>query len=1135
MTIFHGTKHNDTFDESSDTSSDTFDLFKGGEDTAIGGSGDDRFNMGASFDAGDRLDGGAGHDVVFLHGDYSAGVVLQDLTIQNIEAIRLGAGFDYNLTLANGNVANDAILSVDGSNLGAGNSMIIDASAVTAGHVWMTGGAGDDDLTGGAKGDRFHLELGGNDAVHAGGGADTIFMGGALTAADQIDGGAGNDTVALSGGDDIVLGANTLTSVETLTLSGGSFDIATNDGNVASGATLTVDATALTTAQALSFDGSAERDGSFVFEFGANFTTNDVITGGAGNDTLSFNGTYSSLAIASTNVTGIETLTFLGGNSYSGVTVTGDIAGGSTLTIDASAAGSLSIDLSGVTSTGYEVIGSAGNDTITGSSHVGGIFHLEAGGNDTFTGGAGVDDTFYMGASLTVADRIDGGTGGAFGAGSHNKVILDGDYSGGLVLGATTLTNIEILQFTAGHSYNITLNAATLTAYSNTFDGSALGAGDSLVIDGSAMATRTGTEFIGGAGNDVITANGGATIDISLGGDDTVHCASRDGVLAGAALTAADTIFGAGNTSLILDGDYSAGITLSNVTNISSIGLGHTHSYNITLAAGTATGGRGLTLSSDGPDSGTLIVDGSLSANNISFAADFGNRTLTGGSGSDFFEGLGSGTNILHGGGGNDAFKLFGQSIGGDDVIDGGTGNDTLELDGNYSGGLAISDANVNSIETIQFDGLDGGPYNITITGDISGSAALSLDGSLTNTHTPLTLDLTAATSASYVITGSPADDTIKFAGNFSASDSITCGGGNDTLELNGDYSLGITFGAATITGIDDITLADGHTYAFTENNGNVVSGATLTVDASALTGSNQLFFFGSAESDGHYAFIGGAGADDLEGGAQSDTFDLSRSDGAFALGNGGNDTFTVTLAAKLADDFIDGGSGSDTLVLNGDFSTQTTITASNVENIETLQLLGAANSYDLSAGDGITGAGTLTVDASAAANLNFDASGTTATAYVITGSAGADTITGGAKADTITGGAGADTLTGGGGADTFNYVAASDSNTSTGYDTIADLTTADSIHIAELTPSFFGTETVNAYQGSLDADLASVLSGMTSGAYAVVTLSGASDPLSGHTFLVVDGNGTAGYTAGADYVIDITGYSGDPSQIHFI
>lgn len=68
------------------------------------------------------------------------------------------------------------------------------------------------------------------------------------------------------------------------------------------------------------------------------------------------------------------------------------------------------------------------------------------------------------------------------------------------------------------------------------------------------------------------------------------------------------------------------------------------------------------------------------------------------------------------------------------------------------------------------------------------------------------------------------------------------------------------------------------------------------------------------------------------------------------------------------------------------------------------------------------------------------------------------------------------------------------------------------------MTPAYFGAETVSAYQGSLDADLASVLSGMAAAEYSAVTLTGDTDPLGGHAVLVVDGNGTAGYTAVSDY-----------------
>ncbi|HEX3673013.1 MAG TPA: bluetail domain-containing putative surface protein, partial [Rhizomicrobium sp.] len=315
---------------------------------------------------------------------------------------------------------------------------------------------------------------------------------------------------------------------------------------------------------------------------------------------------------------------------------------------------------------------------------------------------------------------------------------------------------------------------------------------------------------------------------------------------------------------------------------------------------------------------------------------------------------------------------------------------------------------NLTSVENVTFDDHD---WIVTQRFQTGPSVSLNIDATaLSGGHT-LTFDGTDSDGP----TTANASFVFEFAGNFISGDSLTGSNNNDTLSLNGDYSGGTTFGAAQLTSIEAITLADGHTYSLTTNDANVASGATLTVDASALTGANQLFFNGSAETDGHFAFIGGAGDDDLEGGAQSDTFDLSRSDGAFVYGNGGNDSFTVTSAAHLLDDSIDGGAGSDTLILDGDFSTQTAITASNVVNIETLQLLGASNSYNLVLGGGIAGAATLTIDASAASSLTLDVSGAPSTTYDITGSAGDDVINMGAAltaADQIDGGGGGNVVT---------------------------------------------------------------------------------------------------------------------------
>ena len=1201
-------------------SNDTFALWQGGSDTVDAGGGNDVFRMGAALDAGDKLDGGTGRDYVLLNGDYSAGVVFNADTITNIEVIALGAGHSYKLTTNDGNVAAGEGLLVKAGALGSGDTLTFDGSAEADGKFYIIAGAGNDVLTGGAKHDVFDLTKGGNDTAHGGGGYDTFNLGAAFTAADTIDGGAGINT-------------------------------------------------------------------------------------------LSFDGTYASLALSTANVISIETLTFTGGNTYSGVTVTGDIASGNTLNIDASAAGSIALNLSAATSTAYVVTGSAGGDTITGNN-TGTTYHLEAGGVDSLTGGAG-NDAIYMGASLTASDTINGG------GGRGDTLILDGDYSAGVVLNATTVTNVEHFMFAAGHDYKITIDAATLSD-NTTVDGSSLGATDSLTFDASATATTQILTITGGAGDDVLTTGSHTinTFDITQGGDDTITCAGpRNTINAGAAFDAGDTIItGTGRATLNLDGDYSAGMTLNNISGSVNFAMATGNSYNFTLGAGVVAAGV-----SGGDSSHSLFLDASLASGKISVLDSFGSSTITGGSGNDSFTILApaAGANILHGGGGNDTFQLNGL-IGADDVIDGGTGSDTLtiafnstisdsnithidtldlghdlaiigditggegtltidfifdgtvdlsgatttsivlegkggndtfkfggnftaadsiagyegddtlELNGDYSAGVTLSDSVINALHNVHLD--SGHSYDLAVSGDIVTNVfneifALTVNAAALGAGDTLTLDLSAATvKGGYAITGGAGDDAVTFAGNFAASDTFDGGAGNDTLELNGDYSAGLTFGAATLTSVETLKLDDGYGYKLITNDGNVASGATMTVDASALTGTNtlnfdgsgeadgnfdfkfagnfiatdsltggagndtlllngdysagvtfdaatianietislagghsytlqtndanvaagatmtidagalggsdQLFFDGTAETDGHFAFIAGAGDDVITGGKLFDSFDLGNSNGAFLSGFDGNDTFTATSAAPVLNDSIDGGTGTDTLILNGDFSTPTLITHANLTSIETLQLLGAANSYSLTWADAITTA--LTVDASAAGQLTFSGAGDTTTAFTVTGSAGDDTITGGGQADILTGGFGADTLTGNGGGDLFVYNAATDSNTNA-LDSITDFTHGSDKF--ELNTGMFwsGEFSTNVALGSLDADLASAFASNGGGAASGYVFDFTGADFNGHSYLVVDSNGNGAYDGGVDLVIEITGHVGTISSGDFI
>ena len=165
-----------------------------------GTDGNDRFTLGDRFSADDRLVGGDGTDVVTLNGDYSAGVVLENGTLSGIEQIRLSAGHDYALTLADGNVATGESLTVS-AGLGAANSLAFDGSAETDGRLVVRGGSGADSIVGGGGNDDLRAGAG-NDTVSGGGGND-IVSGGAGN--DILDGGAGNDTVYGDAGNDLLV------------------------------------------------------------------------------------------------------------------------------------------------------------------------------------------------------------------------------------------------------------------------------------------------------------------------------------------------------------------------------------------------------------------------------------------------------------------------------------------------------------------------------------------------------------------------------------------------------------------------------------------------------------------------------------------------------------------------------------------------------------------------------------------------------------------------------------------------------------------------------------------------------------------------------------------------------------------
>ena len=981
-----------------------------GTDTLSGDDGDDTLLLGAGLDNADRIDGGAGTDTAKLDGDYSGGLTLGAATLVNVEVIELATGHHYDLKLDD--ATNATGLTVDGSALGAGDSLDLDGSAETSAALTAKGGAGDDTLTSGA----------GDDVLDGGAGNDTIDGG---TGTDQMTGGAGND----------------------------------------------------------------------VFNLGADLTATDKIDGGADGDTVTLDGDYSAgFSFGAATVANVETITVAAGNDYK--LILDDATNGAGLEIDGSGLGAgdvLAVDGSAETSAALTATGGSGDDSLTGAAgddeltgNAGDDTLTSGSGSDTLSGGAG-DDVLDVGANLDATDEIDGGA-------DSDTLKLDGDYSLGVAFNATTVTNVEAFALADGHDYKLTLDDAS-NSTGLTIDGSALSAPHALTLDGSAETSASLTALggggddalKGGAGNDALTGNDGADTLTAGSGNDTLDGgAGADTLNLAGNLTAADRIDGgADQDTLLLAGNYAAGVafTATTLTNVETIALADGNSYK--LALDDATNAAGLTVDG-GALSGSraLSLDGSAETSAaLTATGGAGDDALTGGAGDDQLDGgagndtltAGAGADQLTGGAGNDTFDL-GADLTAVDKIDGGADADTLALDGDYGAGFAFTSTNVVGIETIT---VAAGHDYVLALDDATNAAGLKVEGASLGAGDRLTVDGSAETSAALTATGGAGDDSLTggagndvltgnagkdtltagsgndtlaggigddildLGANLTAADKIDGGADTDTLRIGGDYSAGVAFGAATVTNVEIIALADGNDYKLTLADASNTTG--LTIDGSGLTAPHALTLDGSAETGASLTALGGGGDDVLKGGAGNDT--LTGNDGADMLTAGaGNDTLsggagadTFVLAGNLtAADKIDGGADADTLQLNGNYSAGVTFNATTVANVETIQLA-AGNSYKLTLEDATNGAG-LTVNASAlaAANaLTLDGSAETTASLTATGGAGNDTVSGGGGGDKLDGGAGNDTLNGNAGDDTLTAGAGNDTiNGGAGNDT---------------------------------------------------------------------------------------------------
>lgn len=367
-----------------DGGADHDELYGGtGADTLLGGEGDDLLVGDFSTDPGadDILDGGAGMDELQGSGgnDFLFGGTEEDLLFgeagddvldggQGADELQAGDGNDV---LVGGTEA-DRLFGDAGADYldgGAGADLVVG----DAGDDTLFGGEGNDQLEGGVGVDLLAGEVG-NDVLIGGADADFLF------------GGDGNDTLQGGAGDDELIGG---AGVDSLNGGAGSDTYVFNlDDGVETIVDTVGEGNKLVFGAGISADDISVGIGSLVLRVG--FTGDVIIIQG-------FDPANPTVPV------GIETFEF---------------ADGTTLT---------QADL---VARGYDLVGTAGDDSLNGGEIYRGIYGLD--GNDILSGGA-IDNVLNGGGGHDVLfgeggiDELVGGTGDDFMRGGDGDDLLNGE------------------------------------------------------------------------------------------------------------------------------------------------------------------------------------------------------------------------------------------------------------------------------------------------------------------------------------------------------------------------------------------------------------------------------------------------------------------------------------------------------------------------------------------------------------------------------------------------------------------------------------------------------------------------------------------------------------------------------------
>lgn len=848
-----------------------------GNDTLVGNSAPNTFNMGSNFDNADSIDGAGSTDTLNFT---SNGTLYSFTNLTSVEQVILGDAATQ-ITIGGNGVATGGItMVVDGSSLSGGNALNFDGSAENDDSYFeVTGGGGNDTISGsdhnptgdtlrGGDGDDTIYGEKGYDTIYGDGGNDTIYGG---DHDDTLYGGDGDDTLEGGSGADKIYG-------------GGGSDTLKGDSG----------------------------DDSFWINATSEVTGTETIDGGAGADSFgvasSMNANLSGYTAA--NITNVEflaldtgaTATITGANMLSLVLGMGIKGSGASSIETVNFVADPNIDLSAWTNARFTdwgpedviniTVGGPGqNNTIIGTSGNDTIAPLD--GTDTIHGGDG-NDTFNFNDKLTANDEVRGGAG--------NDTLNYTD-DGANTTEWNDVLGVETIVLGDANTSVVTLNALVGTGDTLIIDGTALVSSHTSNIDAN-LETDGYIKFTGGSGADTFSSN---KMDANW---------KFDG--------------GAGSDALFMEDSARGTDDLDGVTNVETVTFTNTRSVSVTLQNTFLTGGQSSHLN------GSALTGSKTITVNASAEGD-GTLTISGGTSNDTFT-MGntmSSARIIDGNGGTDTINMTDSGLGTND-LDGVTNVETIKL-GDVVTNIVLGSTNIHSNigNFMNFDGsglgagstltldlsaetsdkffVNGGAANDTITG---GGGDDTINGNAGN-------DTIISGNGDDTINGGTGDDTFNFGVYYTNDDPVDGGAGTDTLTLTCSSGAQFDLGMKNMENVIFSTIVPTLSYRI-DSDANTATGQSTTFDASGITGSTSFTFDASTDTDSHFTIKGTNSINDIKGSdGGNDTISV--------LGNGTNND----LDGKGGTDTLD--YSAYTIDLNVNLTNSTTGHGDTIANFEHL------------------------------------------------------------------------------------------------------------------------------------------------------------------------------------------------------